>query len=140
MTRTANTFALVLAISSFVVATPTNEAHAASNARIDTVDEYFDGLPERFNADAADKTTAIIQWDITGAGGGSWYAIVKPGAVKVREGTVDEPALTISVGASDYLNILNGEANGKAIFASGRGQVEGSIRLAMKLERIFPLD
>jgi len=67
-------------------------------------------------------------------------AHVRQGTVKVRQGSVDEAALTIRVGAADYVNILNGEANGKAIFASGRGQVAGSIRLAMRLGRIFPLD
>ncbi len=140
MTRPAHTLVVALVLSVTVLSSAVTPAFAAQQGRIDTVGQYFDGLPDRFDADAAARTSAIIQWEITGHGGGAWYAIVNRGHVTVREGVIDGPELTIRVGAADYVNILNGDASGKAIFASGRGQVEGSLRLAMKLEKIFPLD
>ncbi len=138
--RPASSAALALVFAAAVVAVPADDAHAASDLRIETVGEYFDGLGDRFDPAAAEGTTAIIQWQISGEGGGSWYAVVNQGRLRVREGDYDDPALTIRVGAADYVDILNGDANGRLVFASGRGQVEGPIGLAIKLERIFPLD
>jgi len=41
--------------------------------------------------------------------------------------------------ADDYLSMINGELNGALAFTTGRGRLSGPVRLAMRMQRIFPL-
>lgn len=111
---------------------------ASAGPRIGTVDEYFETLDARFEPSEAKRLEAVIQWNIQGAG--SWFAVINRGSVRVIRGSYDEPSLTINVPASDYLAILNGEQDGKALFLSGRGTVSGSVLLAMRMKDVFPLE
>ena len=42
--------------------------------------------------------------------------------------------------APDYLMMINGELHGARAFASGRGKLRGPVRLAMRMQRLFPLE
>jgi len=44
-----------------------------------TVSETFEAMASRFKADRAAGTNAVIQYDISGEGGGTWHAVVKDG-------------------------------------------------------------
>jgi putative sterol carrier protein len=102
-----------------------------------TVKEIFDRMPASFQPHAAAGLNAVIQFDITGEGGGTWRALLEDGALRMAEGGVPEPHLTITATAPDYLAISTGALNEQLAFMTGRIRARGDLRLAMKLPRIF---
>jgi putative sterol carrier protein len=102
-----------------------------------TVKELFDDMPSKFNSDAAQGLTAVYQFDITGDGGGKWYAAVESGTLSVVEGEHESPSLTITMGAQDYIDMGTGKLNGQMAFMTGKLKVKGDLSLAMKMKSIF---
>ena len=51
-----------------------------------TVKESFEAMPGRFRSDKATGTNAVIQYDVSGEGGGTWSAVIKDGACTVSSG------------------------------------------------------
>lgn len=106
----------------------------------DSVSDYFDTLPARFDPSVAGKLEAVFQWDLTGEGARAHHAIVREGQIECVEGKHAEPTVTITMTADDYLKMINGELNGAKAFSTGRGKLRGPVRLAMKMQKLFPLE
>ena len=104
-----------------------------------TVQETFDAMPGRFRADKAAGTTATIQYDISGEGGGTWNAVIKDGACKVAPGAAASPNLKLQMAAQDWLDMLSGKQSGQMLFMSGKLKVKGDMGLAMKLGSMFSM-
>ena len=102
-----------------------------------TVKEIFDAIPASFHPEAAAGLEVVYQFDITGDGGGQWYAAIKDGKLELAAGRHASPSATITSKATDYLAIANGKANEMMAFAMGKLRVKGNIALAMKLNKIF---
>jgi len=102
-----------------------------------TVKELFDEMPSSFDRDAAAEIKAVIQFDITGEGGGLFCVTIDRGELSIVEGAHDEPDLTISAAAQDYIDIGTGELNEQLAFMTGRITARGDTRLAMKMPSIF---
>jgi putative sterol carrier protein len=103
----------------------------------DSVKEVFDNMSENFNADKAAGMKAVYQYDITGEGGGKWYAEIADQKCNVQEGEHASPNITITVAAQDWLDIINGKLDGQMAFMSGKLKVKGDMSLAMKLKTLF---
>ena len=103
----------------------------------DSVKESFDAMPANFNSEKAAGMKAVYQWDVTGDGGGKWNADIADGKCAVSEGEHASPNITITVSASDWLDILNGKLDGQMAFMSGKLKVKGDMSLAMKLKTLF---
>jgi putative sterol carrier protein len=104
-----------------------------------TVKETFDGMATRFRADRAAGTNAVIQYDVSGEGGGTWHALIKDGACSVKEGPAPNPNLTLQISSPDWLDMLSGKQNGQMLFMSGKLKVKGDMGLAMKLGSMFQM-
>ena len=104
-----------------------------------SIAQVFKAMPDQFNPDAAAGVDAIFQFDITGDGGGQYWVEVKDQSVAVNEGLHDNPAITITAGAEDYLKLANGELAAMSAFMAGKVKVKGNMGLAMKLQSIFGL-
>jgi putative sterol carrier protein len=104
-----------------------------------TVQESFEAMPGRFRADKASGTSATIQYDISGEGGGTWNAVIKDGACTVNQGAAASPNLTLSISAQDWLDMLSGKQSGQMLFMSGKLKVKGDMGLAMKLGSMFSM-
>ncbi len=102
-----------------------------------TVKETFDLMPSRFKPDKAAGVNAVIQYDITGDGGGSWYATIKDGACTVTPGTAPTPTLTLSMSGQDWLDMLAGKLSSQMAFMSGKLKLKGDMGLAMKIPAMF---
>jgi len=102
-----------------------------------SVQELFDRMPASFDPAAAAGLDLVYQFDITGDGGGQWYAVVKDGKCEVIAGRHASPSATITSKAKDYLDIANGKANEMMAFALGKLRVSGNIPAAMKLNKLF---
>lgn len=102
-----------------------------------TVKELFERMPASFQPQATAGLDVVIQFDITGEGGGKFLVSIKDGALEIVEGAVEHPSLTISASAKDYVDISTGALNEQLAFMTGRITARGDLVLAMKLPRIF---
>lgn len=102
-----------------------------------TVKETFDAMPETFQPEAAVGVSEVFQFDITGEGGGKWYAEVNDGTLSIVEGQHEEPSLTITMAAQDYLNMATGKLHGQVAFMTGKLKLKGDFALAVKMNKIF---
>jgi putative sterol carrier protein len=55
----------------------------------------------------------------------------------VEQGTAEEPKLTLSADANDYLDIVTGKLNAMSAFAGGKIKLQGDLGMAMKLMNFF---
>ena len=102
-----------------------------------TVKESFDAMPSRFRSDKATGTSAVIQYDVSGEGGGTWNAVIKDGACAVSPGAAQNPNLTLQISAQDWLDMLSGKQSGQMLFMSGKLKIKGDMGAAMKLQKLF---
>lgn len=102
-----------------------------------TVKETFDLMPSRFKAEKAAGVNAVIQYDISGEGGGSWYAMIKDGTCSVSSGTAASPNLTLTMSGQDWLDMLAGKLSSQMAFMSGKLKLKGDMGLAMKIPTMF---
>jgi len=102
-----------------------------------TVRDIFDRMPETFLADRAAGMNAVIQFDITGEGGGLWYAAIEDGRLTVAEGEHAGSQLTLTASAPDYIDISTGKLSGQLAFMTGKIRAKGDLALAMKMQSIF---
>ncbi len=119
------------------------QAPVVRTVRFPSVDEYFATLTARFDPRVAGDLEAVFQWVLTGEPGDPprvHFAIIKNGDIELVDGTHARPTVTIEMAAADYLLMINGELNGARAFSTGRGKLRGPVRLAMKMQRLFPLD
>ena len=104
-----------------------------------TVKESFDAMSGRFRPDKATGTSAVIQYDISGDGGGTWHVVIKDGACTVNQGAATNPNLTLLISAQDWTEMLSGKQSGQMLFMSGKLKVKGNMGLAMKLGSMFSM-
>lgn len=102
-----------------------------------TVTEIFDQMSGRFRPEKAAGTNAVVQYDISGEGGGTWHAIIKDGTCTVQPGAGTNPSLTLQVGAQDWIDMTTGKQNPQMLFMSGKLKLKGDMGLAMKLGSMF---
>jgi len=102
-----------------------------------TVKDTFDAMAGRFKSDRAQGVKATIQYDITGQGGGTYHATIADGKCAMREGAAAAPNLTLTMAASDWIDMVSGKLNGQMAFMSGKLKIKGDMGLAMKLAGMF---
>jgi putative sterol carrier protein len=103
------------------------------------VKDVFDQMPSRFRADKAAGTNAVVQYDITGDGGGTWHAVIKDGTCTVKQGAGTSPSLTLTMTAQDWLDMVSGKQSGQMLFMTGKLKLKGDMGLAMKLGSLFSM-
>lgn len=103
----------------------------------DSIDEFFSEIATGIDPEKIKDMNATYQWDITGDGGGKWFAVIGGGAVEVGTGESKNPNVTITVSASDWLDIVNGNLNAQMAFVSGKVKIDGDMMLAMKLQYLI---
>lgn len=102
-----------------------------------TVRSIFEKMPETFIKEKAVGLNAIVQFDITGEGGGQWYAAIVDGELTVQEGIHPDKQLTLMASAPDYIAISTGEFSDQLAFMTGKIRAKGDLKLAMKMQSIF---
>ena len=99
--------------------------------------DIFARMPGRLDAQAAANLDAVIQFDLSGEGGGFWHCAIKDGACTIGEGAHDAPTMTVSMEAADYVGLTSGELDGTVAFMSGKLRIDGDMSLAMQMQSLF---
>jgi putative sterol carrier protein len=113
----------------------TREAIPLSNL---TARDLIETMPAAFRPERASRVNAVIQFELSGEGGGNWYLTVKDGACTVTEGVSEVAQGTIIMTASDYEALAAGEIGGMKAFLTGRIKTKGDFTLLKKMETWFP--
>jgi putative sterol carrier protein len=107
------------------------------SATADAVKEIFGAMPGQLNADAAKGMNSVIQFNLTGDGGGEYNVAIKDGACSVNQGAHASPNMTMTMAAQDYVDMITGKLNGQMAFMSGKLKIAGDMGLAMKMQSLF---
>ncbi len=99
--------------------------------------DIFDRMPQAFSPEAAAGVNAVIQFDLSGDGGAQYVVTIADQTCKVEAGTAPNPSMTLSMAASDYVAMTNGELNPMNAFMQGKVKVKGDMGLAMKVQSFF---
>jgi len=108
-------------------------------AKVANTAEYFDTLADRFVADQAKGVSATMQYSLSGEGGGEWTVTIGDGQFKgVQTGSVEKPMLNIMMDAGKFIEMANGDLDGRKAFLTRKLKVKGNIALAQKMQKFFP--
>jgi putative sterol carrier protein len=94
-----------------------------------TAKELLHQMPEALDAEAAENTEAIIQYEISEP----TYQVLREGRLTVHEGRAESADLTVSIGDDDLVRLFSGELNPMNAFMSGRLKVTGDMGLAQRM-------
>ena len=86
---------------------------------------------------SAQESAVRVQFHLTGPGGGDWYVQASGGRATRHEGTVQNPALTVTASASDWAAIEGGELDRTLAQLRGKLIVEGDATLLAQLEDVI---
>jgi putative sterol carrier protein len=101
----------------------------------ESVQEFFDTLPERADTTKTEGMNHSYAFDIDGAG--QWTVRVADGRVTVNQGAEDAD-VTISAPQDVFQKIVAGEQNPTAAYMTGKLKLKGDMGAAMKLQKLFP--
>ena len=100
----------------------------------ESVQEFFDGLASRADAEKTAGMNNSYLFDIEGAG--QWLVSVQDGAVSVTEGG-GEADTTLSTTEDSFMAIVRGEQNPTTAYMTGKLKIKGDMGAAMKLQKLF---
>ncbi|MCF6286582.1 MAG: SCP2 sterol-binding domain-containing protein [Candidatus Hydrogenedentes bacterium] len=100
---------------------------------------FFDNVSGKVNKDKIQGMDCVYQFDITGDDGGQWNIAIANGEAAVSSGTAESPSITITMEASNFVNLLQGKLNGQMAFMTGKLKIKGDMALALKLQSVFSL-
>lgn len=104
--------------------------------QVTSVQNYFETLPQRFQAGASKGLHAIFQFELAGAG--TYHVKVDDGTMQIVEGASDAANTTIKMTGDDYVKMVNGQLSGTMAFLRGKMKIAGDVALAQKMQAIFP--
>lgn len=108
-----------------------------SAPHFENIPQVIDSYPERFRPEKAEGVDAVIQLNFTGEGGGQYHLKIRDQQLEIEEGEYDDPALTATAPAEDWLALNNGEVNPMSLVMRGKLKFSGSLPMAMKFRNLF---
>ena len=105
-----------------------------------SIPDLMESIPKYFVPEKAIGINAVIQFNIKGEQGGDWFVTIQNQACSVVQGSAFNPRVTFSAEAQDCLDILTDKLDGLKAYMTGRLELKGDIKLAMKIASFFKLD
>ena len=106
--------------------------------RYATLDEVMASYSKRFRPDKAEGVDATVQMNLTGDNARNVVLHVRDQQMTIEEGvTVDDPTLSVTADADDWLAVENGELNPMMAMMQGKVKLKGSMPFAMKFLALF---
>jgi alkyl sulfatase BDS1-like metallo-beta-lactamase superfamily hydrolase len=106
--------------------------------RVTSAAELFERMPGRFDPALADGIDIVVQFALTGEGGGTWLVDIRGGDLSIT--TTDkertDATLTLRATAADYVRIANGDLAGADAFTTQRLAIDGDLAQAATLGKL----
>jgi putative sterol carrier protein len=141
--------------SAFGSVDPTQFAQLVKNAPADqlkavmqgdergkVLDAIFQRMPTLFRADRAGSTNAVIHWtvgDRPDGGADTYELVIADGACTLSPEPTNDPKLSLTVGAVDFLKIVSGNGNPVMLFMTGKLKAKGDLGLAANIANLFDI-
>ena len=101
----------------------------------------FGGMARQFEPDAADGFEGCLVYELTRAATGQdpaiWTIEVSGRRARARPGPCPEASLTLRLRLVDFMRIAAGELDPAIPMLQGRGNVHGSLELAIRVPEMF---
>lgn len=105
--------------------------------KIEDVKAVFAAMVDEFDPDAVGDMNAVLAFDISGDGGGSWVVKIADKQIEVNEGTTGDATTTLHMADKDFLRIVNGDLNPVSAFMQGLIKIDGDMSVAMQLQNLL---
>jgi putative sterol carrier protein len=110
--------------------------------RAKVLDEIFGRMPGQFRADRAGSTNAVIHWNVgdrADGGADTYELVIANGACTLSPEPANEPKLSLTVGALDFLKVVSGNGNPVMLFMTGKLKAKGDLGLAANIANLFDI-
>ena len=104
-----------------------------------TAADILQEIPNRVESSAIAGMNVVVQFDLSGDGGGQYYLHIADGTCSVEEGKSDNPKATILMEASDFVAMSTGQLNAMSAFMAGKIKVQGDLSTVMQMQSILGL-
>lgn len=101
--------------------------------------EFLASIPNPVQLENLGDTKAMVQITIDGEGGGAWVADIHDNVCDIKEGTVEDPDLSIKAKAEDVTKLMAGELDPMKAYMTGKVKVVGNLMLGLKLLKSMKL-
>lgn len=95
--------------------------------------DFIKNMPNQIDLEKTKGIHALLQFSLSGEGGGDWGVTIDDGKVTAVPGQLAKPQLIIKASGADALRLMHGELNPVGAFMTGRVKIVGDMALAMKL-------
>jgi NAD(P)-dependent dehydrogenase (short-subunit alcohol dehydrogenase family)/acyl dehydratase/putative sterol carrier protein len=112
-------------------------ATPAPSAAPSTVADVFARMPEFFRPEKAAGVDVVLQFRISGPGGGDWYVVVKDQTCTVSAGAHEKPTTTLKMADEDFLALVAGKLPAMQAFTSGKLKIEGDLMKSQLVQKLF---
>ena len=102
-----------------------------------TARRLIEEMPETFRGERAGRANVVVQFEISGEGGGNWYVTIKDKTCTVTEGLTETADATVRVDADDYVALSTGKLGSMKAFTTGKVKASGDISLLQRMDRWF---
>jgi putative sterol carrier protein len=106
------------------------------------LDTIFGRMPALFRADRAGSTNAVIHWNVgdrPDGGVDTYELVIADGACTLSPEPANDPKLSLTVGAVDFLKVVSGNGNPVMLFMTGKLKAKGDLGLAANIANLFDI-
>jgi hypothetical protein len=106
------------------------------------LDAIFSRMPTLFRPDRAGSTNAVIHWNVgdrPDGGVDTYELVIANGACTLSPEPTNDPKLSLTVGAVDFLKIVSGNGNPVMLFMTGKLKAKGDLGLAANIANLFDI-
>jgi putative sterol carrier protein len=107
------------------------------DGRVSSAVEWLQQLPEHFRPESARDLDVVLQINLRGEEAQEAMVRISGGTLRVVPGSHPNPELTIDADATDWLRLINGEADPTEMFLAGQVQISGDMDLIMRLADVL---
>jgi putative sterol carrier protein len=102
-----------------------------------TARQLIETMPDTFRPERAGRADAVVQFKLSGEGGGNWYVTIRDRTCTVVEGVTDAANATVQTDAADYVALATGRLGSMKAFMTGRVKASGDVSLLQRMDRWF---
>lgn len=101
--------------------------------------DFLARIPNPFQLENLEDTKALVQFTIDGEGGGEWVADIHDNNCEIKEGSTEDPDLSIKAKAEEAKKLIAGELDPMKAYMTGKVKVIGNLMLGLKLLKSIKL-
>jgi len=101
--------------------------------RPDSIESFMLVFPFGLNSEAAGERKTILQFNFSGETTGSCYFKIEKGNVSPKEGSRENPDITLETPFEVWMDIITGKVDGQQMFMEQKYTVKGDLSLMIQL-------